>query len=130
MTQASTPEATPGEGLELSAWDEMTERVRVRELRVCVVGDALVAGIGDPERFFAMLRDAGIAVVPHAFPDHHAYAAPDFDFGSRLPVLMTAKDAVKCAGLVDAQAFMVPVEAVLPEPFWLALLDRLPARSR
>lgn len=89
-----------------------------------------VAGIGDPERFFAMLRDAGIAVVPHAFPDHHAYAAPDFDFGSRLPVLMTAKDAVKCAGLVDAQAFMVPVEAVLPEPFWLALLDRLPARSR
>lgn len=48
MTQASTPEATPGEGLELSAWDEMTERVRVRELRVCVVGDALVAGIGDP----------------------------------------------------------------------------------
>jgi len=89
-----------------------------------------VAGIGDTERFFAMLRDAGIAVVPHAFPDHHAYAAPDFDFGSRLPVLMTAKDAVKCAGLVDAQAFMVPVEAVLPEPFWLALLDRLPARSR
>ena len=75
-------------------------------------------------------RGIPCSVVPHAFPDHHAYAAPDFDFGSRLPVLMTAKDAVKCAGLVDAQAFMVPVEAVLPEPFWLALLDRLPARSR
>lgn len=89
-----------------------------------------VAGIGDPERFFAMLRDAGIAVVPHAFPDHHAYTATDFAFGSRLPVLMTAKDAVKCADFVDAQAFMVPVEAVLPEAFWVALLDRLPARSR
>ena len=85
-----------------------------------------VAGIGDPERFFSMLRDAGIAVVPHAFPDHHAYVAADFEFGSRLPVLMTVKDAVKCADLVDAQAFMVPVDAVLPEAFWVGLLERLP----
>ena len=87
-----------------------------------------VAGIGDPERFFTMLRDAGIAVVPHAFPDHHAYMAEDFAFGSKLPVLMTVKDAVKCADLVDAQAFMVPVDAVLPEAFWVALLARLPDR--
>ena len=42
---------------------------------------------------------------------------------------MTVKDAVKCADLVDAQAFMVPVDAVLPEAFWVALLDRLPARE-
>lgn len=87
-----------------------------------------VAGIGDPERFFSMLRDAGIAVVPHAFPDHHAYEAADFAFGSRLPVLMTVKDAVKCAAFADAQTFMVPIDAVLPEAFWIALLDRLPAR--
>ena len=88
-----------------------------------------VAGIGDPERFFSMLREIGIAVVPHAFPDHHAYTQADFDFGSRLPVLMTEKDAVKCAAFADAQSFMVPVDAVLPEAFWIALLDRLPARS-
>lgn len=87
-----------------------------------------VAGIGDPERFFSMLRDAGIAVVPHAFPDHHAYTQADFDFGSRLPVLMTEKDAVKCAAFADAQSFMVPIDAVLPEAFWVALLDKLPAR--
>ena len=87
-----------------------------------------VAGIGDPERFFSMLRDAGIAVVPHAFPDHHAYVATDFEFGSKLPLLMTVKDAVKCAGFVDAQAFMVPVDAMLPEAFWIALLDRLSTR--
>jgi tetraacyldisaccharide 4'-kinase len=36
-----------------------------------------VAGIGNPERFFTMLRRAGIAVVPHAFPDHHRYEADD-----------------------------------------------------
>ncbi|MFT4179471.1 MAG: tetraacyldisaccharide 4'-kinase [Thermomonas sp.] len=86
-----------------------------------------VAGIGDPERFFSMLRDAGIAVVAHAFPDHHAYTAADFDFSSPLPVLMTDKDAVKCAAFAAAGWYAVPVQAALPEAFWVALLDRLKA---
>jgi len=84
-----------------------------------------VAGIGDPERFFAMLRTLDIAVVPHAFPDHHRYSAADFQFGSDLPVLMTEKDAVKCAAFAGARHFSVPVEAQLPEAFWIALLERL-----
>jgi tetraacyldisaccharide 4'-kinase len=86
-----------------------------------------MAGIGDPERFFTMLRSAGIAVVPHAFPDHHRYVAGDFEFGSRLPVLMTEKDAVKCTELAADDHFSVPVRAELPEAFWVALLDRLRA---
>ena len=84
-----------------------------------------VAGIGDPERFFATLRAAGLAVVPHAFPDHHRYTAEDFEFGSDLPVLMTEKDAVKCAAFAGEQHYLVPVRAELPEAFWIALLDRL-----
>lgn len=87
-----------------------------------------VAGIGEPERFFSMLRDAGIAVVPHAFPDHHAYAPTDLDFGSRLPVLMTEKDAVKCMAFAQPGWHAVPVVAQLPQAFWQALLERLPAR--
>lgn len=85
-----------------------------------------VAGIGDPERFFGMLRALDIAVVPHAFPDHHAYVADDLRFGSDLPVLMTAKDAVKCAAFVTDRHYAVPVQAELPEAFWVALLARLP----
>src|SRR3546814_1526392 len=54
-----------------------------------------VAGIGDPERFFDTLRGHDIAVVPHAFADHHRYVAEDLRFGSDLPVLMTEKDAVQ-----------------------------------
>jgi len=84
-----------------------------------------VAGLGDPGRFFAMLRDAGIAVVPHVFPDHHAYVAGDFAFGSPLPVLMTEKDAVKCDAFARPGWHAVPVQAQLPEAFWVALLDRL-----
>jgi len=84
-----------------------------------------VAGIGDPERFFSMLRELGIAVVPHAFPDHHRYQAGDFAFGSDLPVLMTEKDAVKCIPLATDRFHSVPVSAELPEAFWVALLDRI-----
>jgi len=86
-----------------------------------------VAGIGDPERFFTMLRGFGIAVVPHAFADHHRYSTADFEFGSRLPVLMTEKDAVKCADLARDDYFSVPVRAELPEAFWVALLDKVRA---
>ena len=84
-----------------------------------------VAGIGDPERFFAMLRARGIAVVPHAFPDHHRYAAEDFAFGSDLPVLMTEKDAVKATPFATPRFHAVPVIARLPEAFWVSLLDRI-----
>jgi tetraacyldisaccharide 4'-kinase len=84
-----------------------------------------VAGIGHPARFFAMLRRHGLGVVPHAFADHHAYRAEDFAFGSELPVLMTEKDAVKCATFANGWFYSVPVVAKLPEAFWIALLERL-----
>lgn len=87
-----------------------------------------VAGIGNPHRFFEMLRRLGIGVVPHAFADHHRYVAEDFQFGSELPVLMTEKDAVKCAAFADEWHYSVPVAAELPEAFWIALLDKLPEK--
>lgn len=89
-----------------------------------------VAGIGHPQRFFEMLRGQGIGVVPHAFDDHHAYTPADFAFGSELPVLMTEKDAVKCAAFAKDWYFSVPVTASLPEAFWVALLDRLASREK
>lgn len=89
-----------------------------------------VAGIAHPERFFDMLRARGIGVVPHAFGDHHQYVAEDFAFGSRLPVLMTEKDAVKCRALADDWFHSVPLQAELPAAFWVALLDRLGKLSR
>jgi tetraacyldisaccharide 4'-kinase len=84
-----------------------------------------VAGIGHPERFFSLLRGAGIAVVPHAFPDHHRYTRDDLAFGSDLPVLMTAKDAVKCVPFAGERCYSVPIRPELPEAFWVMLLDRL-----
>ncbi len=76
-----------------------------------------VAGIGNPARFFDMLREHAIDVVEQPFPDHHAYQAADFVFDESLPILMTEKDAVKCRRLAIGDAWVVRVEAELDDPF-------------
>jgi tetraacyldisaccharide 4'-kinase len=74
-----------------------------------------VAGIGNPGRFFDLLRHARIKVIEHAFPDHHAFQLGDFAGMSRdLPILMTEKDAVKCRHLGLENAWFLSVDAVLP----------------
>ena len=87
-----------------------------------------VAAIGNPARFFASLRDADIVVTEHAFPDHHAFAADELDFGDTLPVLMTDKDAVKCRAFTRPNWWRVPVRAELPAEFFDAVLARLSVR--
>jgi tetraacyldisaccharide 4'-kinase len=86
-----------------------------------------VAGIGDPRRFFATLRAAGIEPVEHAFPDHHALSADDLAFGDGAPVLMTSKDAVKCGATADLRLWEVPVVARLDPDDGAALVTRLVA---
>jgi tetraacyldisaccharide 4'-kinase len=70
-----------------------------------------VAGIGNPQRFFADLRARGLELIEHPFPDHHALSAAELDFGDGLAVLMTEKDAVKCRQAAGPRHWYVPVEA-------------------
>jgi tetraacyldisaccharide 4'-kinase len=70
-----------------------------------------VAGIGNPGRFFAQLRAAGVRTVEHPFPDHHVFRADDLEFGDAYPVLMTEKDAVKCRTLTGGEFWYVTVDA-------------------
>jgi tetraacyldisaccharide 4'-kinase len=84
-----------------------------------------VAGIGHPARFFDALRTQGIEPLEHPFPDHHRYAASDFDFGDNRPVLMTEKDAVKCSTLAREDWWHVPVTAELPASFFNDVAARL-----
>lgn len=87
-----------------------------------------VAAIGNPARFFSALRGVGIDVTEHAFADHHAFVAGDFAFGDTAPVLMTDKDAVKCAAFAQAHWWRGPVRAALPAAFFDAVVTRLPRR--
>jgi tetraacyldisaccharide 4'-kinase len=80
-----------------------------------------VAGIADPERFFDALRGEGLEPAPHAFPDHHAYREDDFAFDDGRPLLMTEKDAIKCAGFAGAHWYSVPLRAAIPASFFDAV---------
>ncbi|SCY57779.1 tetraacyldisaccharide 4'-kinase [Thiohalorhabdus denitrificans] len=80
-----------------------------------------MAGIGDPERFFATLRTLGAEVVPHPFPDHHGYRPGEVAMGAGETLVTTEKDAVKLAEL-GIGGWALRVSARLePEPGpWLA----------
>jgi tetraacyldisaccharide 4'-kinase len=84
-----------------------------------------LAGIGNPERFFGTLRAAGIHVIEHPFPDHHAYRARELRFGDGQPVLMTEKDAVKCRAFAEPGMWYVPVGARFSENDAEVLLERV-----
>jgi len=82
-----------------------------------------VAGIGNPERFFNMLRAHGIEVVGHPLADHARLRPQDIIFADERPVLMTEKDSVKCAGLADRRHWYVPVSACFDGGESTTLLD-------
>lgn len=85
---------------------------------------AAVAAIGVPERFFGTLRALGIeaetiAAADHAVLDASFLAAIDADI-----IVMTEKDAVKCAGWADERCWALLVHAI-PAP---GLIDWLIGR--
>jgi tetraacyldisaccharide 4'-kinase len=86
-----------------------------------------IAGIGNPQRFFRQLSEAGLEVLGHPFPDHHRYRAEDLAFGDQLPLLMTEKDAVKCRSFAAANRWYLPVAASFDQKEGAALLARLQA---
>ena len=88
-----------------------------------------MAGIGRPQRFFDDLRQAGLDIEPHAFPDHHPYGPEDLAFlEPGRPLLMTQKDAVKCRRFATEDFWAVPVTAELDVRFGERVLELLEAR--
>ena len=88
-----------------------------------------VAGIGNPERFFAMLEAHGARVVRRALDDH---AAPTMSqarawMADGRPVVMTQKDAVKWPQRPTrpGQVLVVQGGIRLPDELMQATLERL-----
>jgi tetraacyldisaccharide 4'-kinase len=87
-----------------------------------------VAGIGHPARFFDHLAALGVVARTLAFDDHHAFQPAELKLPGAELVIMTEKDAVKCAAFADARMWYLRVEAILPPEFDAFLLSRVPAR--
>ena len=79
-----------------------------------------VAGIGNPDRFFRLLRGAGMKVIEHSFPDHHRYQPGDFPWHDGV-IVMTEKDAVKCSAFAREGMWFVAVQAQFDSAFEAAL---------
>jgi tetraacyldisaccharide 4'-kinase len=99
------------------------------------------AGIGDPEKFFATLSDAGVAVAAaRSFPDHHRYTRAEAqalcDDADRdgLILMTTEKDLARLAGddevaELAAHAHALPVALAFEDEagFKARLLERVAA---
>ncbi|MDG1322931.1 MAG: tetraacyldisaccharide 4'-kinase [Porticoccaceae bacterium] len=82
-----------------------------------------VAAIGHPERFFESLRQMGFKVDSEPKNDHQTLTALDIGFDDDLPVVITAKDAVKYQGLVPDNLWVLEVEMELDNEFVSSLID-------
>ena len=73
------------------------------------------AGIGNPARFFATVRAAGLDFVALPLPDHHDFLDDPFTGLDADIILITEKDAVKCGQIEylkhDPRLWVVPVTA-------------------
>ena len=76
-----------------------------------------IAGIGNPERFFTLLKRLGVVFQPHKFADHHEFLPHELACLQK-PVIMTEKDAVKCCAFATDAMYYLPVEAKLSDEFW------------
>ncbi|MCM5703213.1 tetraacyldisaccharide 4'-kinase [Larsenimonas salina] len=120
-----TDASTFGMTLTPNAWRHLSDGVCYPiEARPFTGPVHATAGIGNPQRFFNTLDALGVGFERHPHGDHHRFTPQDLKFADNRPVVMTAKDAVKCRGFANERCWSLDVEA-RPEP---ALIDYLRTR--
>lgn len=87
-----------------------------------------VAGIGNPQRFFDLLAALGLDIIAHPFPDHHRFTATDLAFDDCDALLMTEKDAVKCAPFAPPETWVLPVAAEVSPDLLAVILEKVNGR--
>ena len=84
------------------------------------------AGMAQPQRFFAMLRDRGVPIEKLPLPDHHDFKTLPWPADTP-DVLVTEKDAVKLdpARVGATRVWVATLDFALPASFEAALLALL-----
>jgi tetraacyldisaccharide 4'-kinase len=104
--------------------------VKTGELRESIVAESAtaIAGIGDPSRFFKSLSDMGITCDKTiGFPDHYAYQLSDIP---KNMVLMTEKDAVKCAPFAHDDCWYLQVSGQISKNIYQLIDNKLKLMQR
>ncbi|THC44920.1 tetraacyldisaccharide 4'-kinase [Massilia sp. Mn16-1_5] len=91
------------------------------------------AGIGNPGRFFTLLRGAGLAFDELPLPDHYDFRDNPFAAVDADVILITEKDAVKCGQLEnlkdDPRLWVVPVTARIDAAVADLIVEKCRGRS-
>jgi tetraacyldisaccharide 4'-kinase len=79
------------------------------------------AGLGNPNKFFQLLKDSGLKFNELPLPDHYDFLTNPFKNRDEKVILITEKDAVKCMQLNeykdDERIWVLPVTVNLPDDF-------------
>jgi tetraacyldisaccharide 4'-kinase len=90
------------------------------------------AGIGNPARFFMMLRNAGLDFQEMPLPDHYDFSVNPFANLSADIILITEKDAVKCVQIDhlknDPRLWVVPVTARIENALAEHIVEKIHGR--
>ena len=128
INAAQLPSNAPSDAIQMELIGVVAERLSDREQRLALTSGLLVpetrhqatrivaaAGIGNPARFFAMLRAEGLTFDELALADHYDFADNPFADVLADIILITEKDAVKCSQIAslknDPRLWVVPVTA-------------------
>ncbi len=85
-----------------------------------------LAGIADPQAFFASLEQLGLELQRRiALPDHHRISRTDLEFPDADAIVMTAKDAVKSRSFADLPLYALRVEPSVPAELIDRILERI-----
>ena len=84
-----------------------------------------IAGIGNPKNFYKLLENQGVNLITKTFADHYSFSKKDLDFKEDYPIIMTAKDCVKCKHFATNQMWYLSVSAELSKDFYKQLESKL-----
>lgn len=109
------------------------QQLPLQELNILPGKIVAAAGIGNPARFFATLRQAGLDFEELPLPDHYDFAVNPFGNIAADIILITEKDAVKCALATelknDPRLWVVPVTACLDGALAQRILEKCRGQS-
>jgi tetraacyldisaccharide 4'-kinase len=91
-----------------------------------------IAALGNPQGFFDDLLENGIAAKYIPLADHATYAPEFFESINADCILITEKDAVKCAAIADERIWVVPMNLRISDDLadWLQSILQRPDPNR
>ncbi len=108
--------ATPGRRMALNEITQLLDPNQDSEKQLLAA-----AGLGNPKKFFDLLRSTGLKFQEMALPDHFDFATNPFKENTAKVILITEKDAVKCKQLNDykddERIWILPITVDLPKDF-------------